>query len=662
MSDNDGTRRMANGWSPKDSAKLYNVKGWGQNYFAVGDNGHLAYQPKRSSRHSIDIKAVVDDVVARGVKLPVLVRFQDVLHDRVNLLNRTFRRAIEEHEYQGKYQGVYPIKVNQMREVVEEVLKAGRPYRLGLEAGSKPELMAVLALNDTDGLTIVNGYKDNEMMRLACLGLKLGRQVFVVIEKPGELDLLLKAAREMGVKPLIGLRVKLSAEGSGKWKTSGGHAAKFGLTTPEVVAAVRALKAEGAIESLKLLHFHIGSQITDIQAIQDAVKEATRVYAKLRKMDVPLEYLDCGGGLGVDYEGTKTSTDHSMNYTLDEYARGLVYSIQSVCQQEKVPEPNIVTESGRSVAAHHAMLVVNIFGSIEAGAAPIPVEESPKDHLVVREMRDALKSLTLETIGESYHDGLRWLEEANSLFRLGYIDLEDKAKAETLFARLCLEVRKLLPQAESVPDDVQSMASALHDQYLVNFSLFQSLPDSWAINHTFPIVPLHRLEEQPTREAALVDITCDSDGKVDQYVCVGRRRETLPVHELGAEPYYLGIFLMGAYQATMGDIHNLFGRVNEVHVFEDDDEPSGYYVEEVIRGQTVRDVLDDTQYSEYELVKMVRTALDAQVKAGTLKPREAVELLDSYEAVLRQYTYIDHGPREPEGAAAASESDTVPVT
>ncbi len=538
---------MGNGWTPKDAAKLYNVKGWGQNYFAVGDSGHIVYQPKRTARHAIDIKAVVDDGVGRGIKLPVLLRFQDVLHDRVNLLNRTFRRAIEEHSYQGKYLGVYPIKVNQLREVVEEVLKAGKPYRLGLEAGSKPELMAVLAMNGSEGLTIVNGYKDEEMMRLACLGLKLGRQVFVVIEKPGELELLLKAARAMGVAPLIGLRAKLAAEGSGKWKTSGGHAAKFGLSTPELVAAVRLLRAEGALDSLKMLHYHIGSQITEVQAIQDAVKEATRVYAKMRKMGVPLEYLDCGGGLGVDYDGTKTANDHSINYSLDEYARGLVYSIQQVCQQEKVPEPNIVTESGRCLAAHHAMLAVNIFGSIEPGAAPIPVDESPSDHLVVREMRDAMKCLTLENIGESYHDGLRWLEESNSLFKLGYLDLEEKAKVETLFYRLCLDIRRLLPQAESVPEDVERMARALHDQYLVNFSLFQSLPDSWAINHMFPIVPLHRLEEAPAREASLVDITCDSDGKVDQYVCGGRPRTTLPVHELNGEPYYLGVFLMGAY-------------------------------------------------------------------------------------------------------------------
>ena len=653
---------MANGWSTKDAAKLYNIRGWGQNYFAIAENGHVVYQPKRTARQTIDIKAVVDDVVARGIKLPVLIRFQDVLHDRVNLLNRTFRRAIEEHSYQGKYQGVYPIKVNQLREVVEEVLEAGKPYRMGLEAGSKPELMAVLAMNRADGLTIVNGYKDEEMMRLACLGLKLGKQVFVVVEKPGELDLLLKAAREMGVTPMIGLRTKLSAEGSGKWKTSGGHAAKFGLTTPELLGAINLLKAEGALDCLKLLHFHIGSQITDISAIQDAVKEATRIYAKMRKLGVPLEYLDCGGGLGVDYDGTKTSTDHSMNYTLDEYARGLVYSIQTVCGQEKVPEPNIVTESGRSTAAHHAMLVVNIFGSIETGAAPISVDETPDEHVVVKEIRDAIRELTLETIGEGYHDGLRWLEEANSLFRLGYIDLEQKAKAETLFWRLCLEIRKLLPQAESVPEDVQRMAQTLHDQYLVNFSLFQSLPDSWAINHMFPILPLHRLDEQPTREAGLVDITCDSDGKVDQYVLNGRPRETLPVHDLNNDPYYMGIFLMGAYQATMGDIHNLFGRVNEVHVFEDDEEPGGYYVEEVIRGQTVRDVLDDTQYSEYELVKMVRTALDAQVKAGTIKPREGVDLLDYYESVLRQYTYIDHGPRAAVAPGAQSEPDAVPLT
>jgi arginine decarboxylase len=631
-------------WSVDDAAELYNLPGWGLNYFGVNAKGNVTLQPKRTAEGAIDVHDVIEDVAARGIKMPVLIRFQDILRRRVTVLNEAFAEAIAEHNYGGRFFGVYPIKVNQLREVVEEISDAGRPFQYGLEAGSKGELMAVIAMNQSEALTIVNGYKDESMMRLAALGLKLGRKVLVVVEKLSELDLLLKATREAGVKPLIGVRVKLQTQGSGKWRSSTGHYAKFGLTTPEILGLVERLRAEGLTDCLKLVHFHIGSQVCDIRTMKDAVKEGARYYAKLRKMGLGVEYLDCGGGLGVDYDGTHTAVDSSMNYSLREYVADVVYSAQEVCKQEKVPEPNLVTESGRSMVAHHALLVANVFGSIETGASPVDLREGSDEHQVVRELREAIKGLNPKNLAESFHDGQQHLEEAFSLFKLGYLGLEDKAKVEHLYWRLCRAILALLPKAKFVSEDLLEMQKSLNDQYLCNFSLFQSLPDSWAIGQLFPIMPLHRLHEEPTRRASVVDITCDSDGKITQFACHRKAGGTLPVHQLDGNPYYLGFFLMGAYQATMGDIHNLFGRVNEVHVFADPEEPKGYYIEETIQGQSIRDVLSTIQYSDFELVKMVKEAADAQVKAGALKPREAVELVDRYEAVLGEYTYVDHLP------------------
>src|SRR3989338_22722 len=645
---------MSKPWSTEDSANIYNIKGWGLKYFGINDQGNLTVHPRRSSERAIDIKKVVDDVVSRGIKLPVLFRFQDVLRHRVETLNETFKKAIAEQKYQGRYFGVYPIKVNQLREVVEEILDAGEKYKFGLEAGSKGELMAVLAMNVPEALTIVNGYKDQSMMRLAAIGVKLGKKAIVVIEKPGELALLLKVSADLGVRPLIGLRVKLQTQGSGKWKYSTGQSAKFGLTTPEILASVMELEAAGMADCVKLLHFHIGSQVTDIQTIKDAVREGARIYAKLRQRGLPMEYLDCGGGLGVDYDGTNTEVDSSMNYNLREYVNDVVYGIQEVCAQEKVPEPHIVTESGRSIVAHHSMLVVDVFGSIEAGAPPIELPEAPNEAKVVKEMRDVIHELNPKNVSESYHDGLQRRDEAVTMFKLGFLSLEDKAKIENLFWRLCVDIAQVMPKAKYVPEDLAEMSKTVRDQYLCNFSLFQSLPDSWAIGQLFPIMPLHRLAEQPVRRATLVDITCDSDGKIAQFACHRKAGGALPVHPLhNGDPYYLGIFLMGAYQATMGDIHNLFGTVNEVHVFEDDEEPGGYYVEEIMQGQTVKDVLASIQYSDFELAKMVKNAIDGQVKAGALKPREGVDLLNAYEAVMQEYTYIDHnGKHSPANAVA----------
>jgi arginine decarboxylase len=631
-------------WTTDAAEQLYNLEGWGLKYFGINAKGNVTLQPKREPEGAIDVMDVVEDVASRGIKMPVLIRFQDILRRRVTLINEAFGAAIKEYGYGGRFFGVYPIKVNQFREVVEEISDAGRAWQYGLEAGSKGELLAVLAMNSTEALTIVNGYKDESMMRLAMLGLKLGKKVIVVVEKLSELRLLLDAAKEAGVRPQVGLRVKLQTTGVGKWRSSSGHFAKFGLTTPEILAAVETLKAEGLSDCLKLVHFHIGSQISDIRVIKDAVKEGARYYAKLRKMGLGVEFVDCGGGLGVDYDGTHTAVDSSMNYNMREYVADVVYSIQEVCKQEKVPEPNIVTESGRSMVAHHALLVVNVFGSIETGATPIEFRETPDEHQVVRELREAIKGLNPKNLAESFHDGQQHQEEAFTLFKLGYLGLEDKAKVEHLYWKLCLEIGKHLPKAKFVSEDLLEMQKALNDQYLCNFSLFQSLPDSWAIGQLFPIMPLHRLTEEPTRRASLVDITCDSDGKIQNFACHRSAGGTLPVHTLDGKPYYLGFFLMGAYQATMGDIHNLFGRVNEVHVFKDEAEEKGYYIEETILGHSVRDVLQSIQYSDFELVRMIKEAADAQIKSGALKPREAADLVDKYEAVLSEYTYVDHLP------------------
>lgn len=630
-------------WSIEDSLKAYNVENWGLQYFGINSKGNLSVHPKQAPASSLDMKAIVDDIVSRGIKLPVLIRFQDILRHRVVTLNEAFRKAIEENGYKGRYQGVYPIKVNQLREVVEEILDAGAPYEYGLEAGSKAELVASIAMNNNpNSLILCNGYKDHSVIKTALQGLKLGKRVIIIVEKLSELHETLKVAKEINVRPMIGIRSKLQTRGSGKWESSGGDFAKFGLTTPEILHAIKILKEENMVDCVKLVHFHIGSQITDIRTIKDAAKEGARTYCKLRKMGVEVEYLDVGGGLGVDYDGSRTSFNSSINYSLQEYVSDIVYTIQEVCAAEEVPEPNIVSESGRAIVAHHSVLVINVFGAIEIGAAPYALEETPDENDVVREMREVLANIGPKNLLESYHDALQRKEEAFSMFKLGFLDLEDKAKVENLFWKACIAIAKHAASQKYIPEDLQNMMKHLSDQYLCNFSLFQSAPDHWAIQHLFPIMPLHRLGEEPQRQSTLVDITCDSDGKVDKFIDLKDVKDTLPLHNLNGQPYYIGMFLMGAYQDIMGDVHNLFGRVNEVHVFDDVEEPEGYYIEETIQGNTVGGILSTIQYNPAELAKMVKLSIDAQVKSGQLKPREGVDLLNDYEQRLAEYTYIDH--------------------
>jgi len=650
-------------WSIERSLQLYNIPGWGAGYFSINPKGHLAVHPFGQPGPAIDLMDVVDDIRERKLGFPCVVRFQDLLRSRVKQLNDVFRNAIAQHGYRGQYFGVYPTKVNQMREVVEEILDAGAPYHFGLEAGSKGELLIVLALNtDPEALTICNGYKDEEYLRLALMGRKLGRKILVVIEKLSELPHLLRLAEEMNVQPMIGLRSKLSTKGTGKWESSSGDFAKFGLTTPELIRAVEILRGAGKLEAAKLFHFHVGSQLTDIRTVKDVVNEGARFYAKLRKMGLAgLEYFDVGGGLGVDYVGARsTSYVSSLNYSMEEYAADVVYTVQQICSNEGVPEPNLVSESGRALTAHHSCLLMNVFGHIEFGengavheapsASPgvnappdaiAPVPDGTAQSPIVREMREIISGMTPKNSGEAYNDAVAKKEQALTMFKLGILGLEERAAVEGLFWRLCRRLVEINKKRKRVPGPTRGLDDRLADQYMANFSLFQSAPDHWAINQLFPIVPLHRHTEQPTRDSTIVDITCDSDGKIDTFIEGETVDETIALHPLRpGDPYYLGMFLTGAYQDIMGDMHNLFGRVHEVHVFVDDDDPEDYYIEEVIPGDTMERVLARVQYEPSDLAKRVKQALDGKVREGQVKPKESVQLTDFYEQAMRGYTYL----------------------
>lgn len=631
-------------WGISDALKMYNIENWGEQFFNINPFGRVVVYPRMQEGPGVDLVQVVEEIRERGLELPVMIRFQDILRKRVVALNESFAKAIAENEYKGKYRGVYPIKVNQMREVVEEIIDAGRPYHYGLEAGSKGELATVIAMDTSpEALTICNGYKDYEFIKLALMGVKLGKRVLIVVEKLSDLYLTLAVSKELGVQPEIGVRCKLSTKGSGKWEGSGGETAKFGLSMPELVHLTKVLEREGLLDAFKLLHFHIGSQVSNIATINEAVREASRIYAKLRKMGLKVEFLDVGGGLGVDYDGSNTSYESSINYTLPQYCEAIVCTIQEICRAEKVPEPNIVSESGRAIVAHHAVLIVNVFGSIAMGTMPSITgpEAAASDHDVVKAMRAVLDTLSAKNVLESFQEAAQRKEECLSLFRLGFLSLEDRAIAESLYWDICRKIAKFSKEMKYIPEELDGFEKLLADQYLCNFSLFQSMPDHWAIQQLFPILPIHRLNEEPTKASTLVDITCDSDGKICKFIDTHDVKETLPLHTLqDREPYWVGFFLMGAYQDIMGDLHNLFGRVHEVHVFLDETEPGGYFIEEIIPGHRVSDVLSWIQYNPANLEKLVKERIDRCVREGHVKPREGVDLLNFFERVLNGYTYI----------------------
>ncbi len=640
-------KKNGNGpWTVEDSKSLYNVERWGADYFDINESGRVIVRPLQAAGASVEIMSVLEEVRSRKLKFPVLIRFQDILRHRVVAINQAFNSSITKHKFKGRYRGVFPIKVNQLREVVEEILDAGQPFDFGLEVGSKPELYAGLAMQpNPDSLIICNGYKDADFIRVALMGVKLGKQVILVVEKLEELRHIIQISRTEGVVPQIGIRLRLLSKSAGKWADSGGEDAKFGLNTAELVAAMDLLRAEGLEQSFKLLHFHIGSQVPDILTVTKAVQEATRFYTKLRKMGFPVDYLDVGGGLGVDYDGSRAAFESSTNYSLQEYTDGVVRSIRDVCEAERVEHPTIVSESGRAIVAHHSVLVVEVFGAIgKVGTTP-DFQFGENEHALVQELLEIKAGLVKGNKLAAFHNAFSRKQSAHDMFTLGVLELVDKAKIESLFWQICDEVVHYYKGRKHMPEEIRNLEDSLGDQYVCNFSVFQSLLDHWALGQLFPIMPLDRLAEKPTREATLVDITCDSDGEVRQFIDLEDVRDSLPLHPLkrngdGYEPYYLGFFLMGAYQDIMGDLHNLFGRVNEVHVFLDPDEPAGYYIEEVIEGNTIIHSLTSVQYDEYELKRQMKAQMDAAIKSDRLKPSEAMRLLDDYEKGLRDYTYL----------------------
>ena len=629
-------------WDISSAISLYNIDRWGSGYFTINERGHITVLPTQDPSTPIDLTELLAEAQQRGLTFPMVVRFQDLLRHRVERINTSFAEAIAEMNYKSVYRGVFPIKVNQLREVVEEIMDAGKPFHFGIEAGSKPELLAALAIHkDPESLIICNGYKDALFIQNALMGSKLGKKVIMVVEKLEELYQIIQVSQEVGVEPMIGVRVRLSAKGAGKWATSGGENAKFGLSTADLVAASQTLKEAGLAHCLRLVHFHVGSQVPDIGTIKRAVREAARFYAKLVKMGHSMGYVDVGGGLGVDYDGSGTAFESSMNYSLAEYARDIVWNIMDICDSEKVAHPILVSESGRAIVAHHSILVVEAFGAIEKDKARLKAEPNSKDPKQVSDILELQKSITAQNWMECLHDAQQIKEQMQSMFELGLLELESKAKIEQAYWQIAQQVVTFSQGMKYVPDEVRELEISLGDQYVCNFSVFQSLLDHWALGQLFPVTPIDHLDRRPDRNATLVDITCDSDGKISKFVDLQDVKDTLPVHQLTpGEPYLVGFYLMGAYQDIMGDLHNLFGRVNEAHVFLDEDEESGWYIEETLEGSTIGEVLKMVQWDQSELMRQMKTQVDAAIKGDRLKPNEAMRLLASYEKALKGYTYL----------------------
>ena len=638
MSKTVGT--LLRSWSVADAVETYGIDDWGRGHFCISDAGHVMVTPPDQAGHAIDLKALVDEVRQRGVGLPLLLRFSDILRSRIDELNRAFQNAIDEYGYQGAYRGVYPVKVNPQRQVVEEVVRFGRPYHHGLEAGSKPELLAVLAmLEDEEALIICNGYKDEEYVETALLGSTMGRTIILVVEKPSELPLIARLAKKTHVRPRIGVRLRLSTRGSGRWEASGGDHSKFGLSARELLESIDLLKQHELLDTFELLHFHLGSQISNIRNIKDGLREAGRYYCELVKMGVPLRYLDVGGGLGVDYDGSQTNFHSSINYTLQEYANDVVYAVLEMCEEASVPTPILVSESGRATVAHHCVLVTDILGVSEFSAASHASEPPDDAEAVVWNMYDTYRELTRKNLLEAYHDALQYKDETLTLFALGHLQLEQRVLAEEYFWGICQKILRFIRDLDEIPEELEALERLLADTYFCNFSLFQSIPDFWAVKQLFPIMPIHRLREEPTRRAVLADITCDSDGKIDEFIDRRDVKQVIRLHSPTAEDYYLGFFLVGAYQEILGDLHNLFGDTNTVHVFIG---PSGdYHLDHVVAGDTVTDVLNYANYSRDDLVARLRRSIERALRAGRMPLESSRHLLGIYESGLASYTYLE---------------------
>lgn len=626
-------------WRVEDSAELYNINGWGINYFSINDKGNVVVTPKQNNG-KIDLKELIDELQIKDVSTPVLLRFPDILDHRIETISNCFQKAADEYGFTGKYFSVYPIKVNQVRPVVEEIMRYGRKFNIGLEAGSKPELHAVLAFtNNPEALIICNGYKDADFIELALLAQKMGKLVFVVVEKLNELKLIIQIAKRLKIKPNIGIRIKLASSGSGKWEDSGGDRSKFGLNASELLEAVAIAEKEKMLGQIKLLHFHLGSQITNIRRIKNALREASNFYVQLKKFGCAVDFVDIGGGLGVDYDGSRSSGTSSINYSIQEYVNDAIATIVDAADKNKLTHPNIITESGRSLTAHHSILVFNVLETTTLPSWDENYEINEDHHELVRELFNLMNELSSTRMNETWHDAQQIREEALDLFSLGMLDLKTRAIVERLFWTVAKDVYSLSIEMKHPPEEIRALSKMLSDKYFCNFSLFQSLPDSWAIDQIFPIMPIHRLNEKPTRVATLQDITCDSDGKIDLFIGGRNFSYHLPVHELNHnEPYYIGVFLVGAYQEILGDLHNLFGDTNAVHVTINDDE---YEIMQVIDGETVAEVLDYVQYSAKRLVRTMETWVTSSVKAGKLTAEEGKEFLSNYRSGLYGYTYLE---------------------
>jgi len=627
-------------WRIEDSEELYNIKGWGVNYFGINDKGHVYVCPKKNSVQ-VDLKEVVDHLESRHVAAPMLLRFPDILDNRIEKTNDCFKKAGKEYEYQAEHFIIFPIKVNQMRPVVEEIISHGKRYNLGLEAGSKPELHAVLATNmDSDSLIICNGHKDQNFIELALLAQKMGKRVFLVIEKLPELKTIAETAAKLGVRPNLGIRIKLASNGSGKWSESGGDASKFGLNSSELLLALQMLNEMGMGDCLKLIHFHIGSQITKIRRISTALREAAQYYVQLHQMGFPIEFVDCGGGLGVDYDGTRSSnSESSVNYSIQEYVNDCVYTLVEAANNNNIPHPNIITEGGRSLAAHHSVLILDAIESVSAPQMPEDFTPGPDDHKLVHDLTEIWDKLSSRSMLEDWHDAEDIREEALDLFRHGIIDLKTRAQIESLYWAISHEVAELAHHQKHVPDELRKLDKQMADKYFCNFSLFQSMPDSWGIDQLFPIMPIDRLNEEPTRSAQLQDITCDSDGKIGTYVNGGQQTNYLPLHPVKVgEHYYIGVFLVGAYQEILGNMHNLFGDTNAVHISVDSE---GYSIDQVIDGETVADVLEYVQYDPKKLVRRLEIWVSKAIKDGKITEAEGKEFISNYRAGLYGYTYLE---------------------
>jgi arginine decarboxylase len=626
----------------EEVVQTYGVENWGAGYFEVNRKGHLAVRPAEGDPRSVDIKELIDDLVDTGrLQLPILLRFPQILTNQLKKVQRSFQDAAREFNYNGLHLGVFPMKVNPRREVVEEFLREGSKYNFGVECGSKAELYAALSLDQTpESLLICNGFKDEAFISLALMGVQLGKRVIIVVEKLNELKMIIRLAQETGVRPGIGIRAKLYSKGSGKWASSGGESAKFGLTPSEMLECIRLLREFQMTDLLKLLHFHIGSQITDIKRVKAAMKEAARVYCKIRQMRIDVEFLDIGGGMGVDYDGSKTTFSSSVNYTTQEFANDVVYTIKSVCEDENVSEPNLVTESGRVMSAYHAVFVTSIRDEIETFADDQPeISVDEDDPQVIVELKALYDDINAKNYREYYHDALDHKDELHTQFNLGLISLEDRAKGEVLFWEVCARASKFAQTTKVQEEEFDDLKKILASKYLCNFSVFRSTPDHWAIDQLFPIMPIHRLNEQPTDYATFVDITCDSDGHIDKFVDLKDVKEVLELHPFTGEPYYIAIFLVGAYQEVMGNNHNLFGRPNEAHVIIDTE--GRYHIKKIVQGNRIGDMLAAARYDKSQALESVQQMINGRVAAGQLREEEAGLLIKQYESDINRYTYLE---------------------